>query len=322
MLFRFASPYVLLLLLVLVPLAYWGLRAGEGGRARLQFSSLALASRVRPSLRQLMTPALEVLRVLTLALLVISLARPTVSRAAESTPGEGIDIVLALDVSFSMSEKDLGPKSRLETAKDVIREFVLARRHDHIGLVVFGSEAVVASPLTVDYPVLLQLLDDAGHGRLPEGTAIGNGLATSLNALRDARGQSRVVVLLTDGQNNSGDVNPTTAAQMAEIMKVRVYTVGVGAVAPSRRGPATIGSGIDEDLLRRMSETTGASYFRATDRATLKGIYDLIGRLEKTKSGQERFVEVADLSASVLLAAAGLLALEVLLRNTWFRRIP
>jgi Ca-activated chloride channel homolog len=258
---------------------------------------------------------------------VTGLARPTISKAAEETPGQGIDIAIAVDVSYSMSATDLGPKSRLETAKEVIRQFVSGRTGDRIGLVAFASEAVSVSPLTVDYPMLLRLLDEIGHGRLPEGTAIGNGLATAVNLLRDGTGKSRVVILLTDGQNNAGEVSPEAAAQMAKVMNIRAYTIGAGGApqAPRGRGPgpSSVSSpNIDEDLMRKMSETTGAAYFRAVDESALRQIYDLIGRLEKTDTGQQKWVEVMDLTGYALALATALLLLETLLKTTWLRRIP
>ena len=323
MLFRFAHPYFFVLLLALLLALAWYVRALRHQEPAVRFSSLAIAGRLRASMRQRLRPALDVLRVLALLLLVVALARPSISRVAAAEPGQGIDIVLALDVSFSMAEKDLGPKSRLETAKEVIHEFMVGRQHDHVGLVVFAAEAVTQSPLTLDYPVLLQLLDDVGHGRLPEGTAVGNGLATSVNLLRDSRAKSRVVILLTDGQNNSGDIPPLTAAHLAELLNIRVYAIGVGA-APrtTERSPQLSSSAIDEKTLREISERTQGAYFRAVDQKTLKAIYDLIGQLETTEIGQQRYADIQDLSGYFLAVAAAFLLVETLLRHTWFRRIP
>ena len=331
MLFRFAQPLFFVLLLALVPVLAWYVRALRHQEPAVRFSSLAIAGRLRASMRQRLRPALDVLRVLALLLLVVALARPSISRVAAAEPGQGIDIVLALDVSYSMAEKDLGPKSRLEVAKEVIHEFMLGRQHDRLGLVVFAAEAVTQSPLPLDYPVLLQLLDDVDHGRLPEGTAVGNGLATSVNLLRDSRAKSRVVVLLTDGQNNSGDVPPLTAAHMAELLNIPVYTIGIGAApkAPPVRGPRASerfpqppSSAIDEKTLRDISELTQGAYFRAVDQKTLKAIYDLIGQLETSEIGQQRYADIQDLSGYFLAVAAAFLIAEALLRNTWFRRIP
>lgn len=328
MAFRFTYPYFFILSLAVLPVVVWYLRSLRTQEPTVRFSSLAVAARLAPSARQRLRSALDVFRVFALLLLVIALARPNISRAEAENPGEGIDIVLAVDVSYSMSEHDLGPKSRLQTAKEVIRNFMLARQTDRVGLVVFAGEAVTQSPLSLDYTVLLQLLDSVDHGRLPEGTAIGNGLATSVNLLRESRSKSRIVILLTDGQSNSGDIEPNAASNMAELLKVKVYTIGVGATPGSqsergaRSASTALGSGIDEELLRRISEHTDAAYFRATDQKSLAAIYDMIDSLETTKQGKERFVEVHDLTSYFLGVAGLLLFLEIALRNTWFRKIP
>lgn len=324
--FRLAEPQFLVLFLAIVPVAWWYLRTARPRQARLGFPTIRVAGRLRRTRRQTMQAALFGLRAVALLLLVIGLARPTISRAAEDIPGQGIDIALAVDVSYSMSATDLGAKNRLETAKQVIREFVAARAGDRIGLVAFGSEAIMVSPLTVDYPLLLKLVDELGFGRLPEGTAIGNGLATAVNLLREGKGKSRVVILLTDGQNNSGDVQPDAAAQMAKVLNMRAYTIGVGAAPPTGRGgpgrPQLPTTSIDEPLLRSVSEATGASYFRAVDESTLKQIYEMIALLEKTDTGQQRYVELMDLRGYALLLAVALLLAETALRTTWLRRVP
>ncbi len=235
--FDFEHPYMLLLLAPLAGFLVWHYRARRRASPRLPFSSLAVAGLLPRIGKQRLRPVVDLFRALALALTVASLAGPGITRAAES-PTEGIDIVLALDVSYSMTTRDMGPKTRLETAKDVIREFVGGRQGDRIGLVVFEGEAVGLSPLTTDYAGLLKLLDDAQPGRLPGGTAIGNGLATGLAYLSDGRGRSRIAVLLTDGENNSGDVEPGAAAQIAQQLNVGVYTVGAGAepIVPGRGG--------------------------------------------------------------------------------------
>lgn len=320
MLFRFTYPVFFLLLLAALPVAVWYVRSLRAKEPTLRFSSLAVAAHLPPSAKQRLRPLVDACRVLALALLVVALARPSISRAEDTSPGEGIDIVLTLDVSYSMSERDLGPKTRLQTAKEVIRNFMLGREHDRVGLVVFSGEAVTQSPISLDYPMTLQLLEAVDHGRLPEGTAVGNGLAQSVNLLRDSRSKSKVVILLTDGQSNAGDIAPNTAANMAELLNVKVYTVGVGASQTDRS--RAFSSAIDEELLRRISERTGAAYFRATDQKSLAAIYDLIDKLETTEQGEDRFVEVHDLTSYFLAFAGLLLFLEIVLRNTWFRKIP
>lgn len=317
---RLMEPWLLVLGPALLALAVWQWRGRAQREARVRFSTLGVLARLPATARVAWRPATDVLRVVTLLLIALALARPAVTRTAEASPRAGIDLVLALDTSYSMSEHDLGPKSRLETAKDVIQEFVGGRQGDRIGLVIFSGASVALSPLTTDYPVLLGMLSEVDHGKLPEGTAIGDGLATAVNAVREGQGKSRVVVLLTDGQNNSGEVSPANAAKLAQALNVRAYTIGVGA-APrgGRRGTA---SGIDEDTLHQISDQTGGAYFRATDEASLTQIYQTIDKLEKTELGSQRLVQVQDLSGFVLLGAALLLGIELALRNTVFRRAP
>ena len=318
MLFHFTQPYFLALLLVLVPIIYWHLRTLSKQEPRLRFSTVSIARSLPHSRRQSLRPVLDILRTVILILLVVSLARPSISRASEITQGVGIDIVMVVDISYSMSARDLGDrKTRLETAQDVIRQFVANRTGDRIGLVVFAGESVSVSPLTTDYPILLGLLDDVDHGRLPDGTAIGNGLATAVNLLRDGTGKSRVAILLTDGQNNAGDVSPMTAARMAESLKIKTYTIGVGGATRGRFSPS-----IDEETLRDISDVTDGAYFRATNTDALKDIYRQIDLLEKTETGQQKYVDVMDLSTYFLLLVAVILIAETMLRNTWFRRAP
>lgn len=314
------EPWLLVAALALLPLVVWHLRSRPQREGRVRFSTLGVLAQLPVSPRVRWRPVVDVLRVLALLLVVVALARPAVTRTAEASPRAGIDLVLAIDTSYSMSERDLGPRSRLETAKDVIQEFVSNRTGDRIGLVAFAGEAVGVSPLTQDYPLLLGLVEDVDHGRLPEGTAIGNGLATAVNLVREGQGKSRVVILLTDGQSNAGDIRPDTAAQLAQTLNVRVYTVGVGS-APAGGGGRRFGGGIDEETLQRIADATGGAYFRATDERALAEIYQTIDQLEKTELGTQREVQVQDLSGYALLLAALFLALEVVLASTVFRRV-
>lgn len=316
---RLMEPWLLLLAVGVVPLMVWYLHNRSRREGRVRFSTLGVLAQLPGTARITLRPTLDVLRLLALLLIVLALARPAVTRTAEASPRAGIDLVLAIDISYSMSEHDLGPKSRLEYAKEVVQEFISNRTGDRVGLVAFAGEAVGVSPLTQDYPVLLGMVGDVNHGRLPEGTAIGNGLATSVNLVREGQGKSRVVILLTDGQSNAGDVTPDVAMKMAQTLNIRTYTVGVGA---STGGPAGgRRSGIDEDGLRRIADTTGGAYFRATDEETLAQIYRTIDELEKNELGTQREVQVQDLSGYVLLASALLLGFEVLLGSTLFRRV-
>ena len=329
MTFHLGEPFALLLLLALVPLLLWRIRTSGQARGTLRFSSVAIASKLPVTARQRLGFVMDALRVLTLVMLIVALARPSISRAVEVIPTEGIDIVLAIDVSYSMAATDMGALTRLEMAKGTIEEFVAGRSGDRMGLVAFASEAVTVSPLTLDYPLLLQTLSETGHGRLPEGTGIGNGLATAVNLLREGQGKSRLVILLTDGQNNAGDIAPNTAAEMAHLLKARVYTVGVGSDAsanPSsggtRRGLVSMDTVIDEETLRTISEITGGSYFRAVDQDALRSIYRLISNLETTQSGETKYVDIIDLRTPFLLLACLFLLLEIAARTLGFKRIP
>lgn len=325
MTFQLGQPYALLLLLALVPLLLWRVRSRGKEQGSLRFSSIALARMLPVSRRQRFSYIVDVMRVITLFLLVAALARPNISRASNETPTEGVDIVLALDLSYSMSAADMGNKNnRLEAAKEVIQGFVGGRNGDRIGLVGFASEGVTISPLTLDYPILLQLLSEAGFGRLPEGTSVGQGLATSVNLLREGQGKNRTVILLTDGQSNAGDISPEAAAEMAQLLNIRVYTVGVGGGGAGTGGSTrrTITDSVDEKTLRHIAETTGGSYFRALDQDALQEIYKLIAQLEKSSSGQQKYVELLDLRGPFLLISCLLLLLEIGGRTLGFRRIP
>jgi Ca-activated chloride channel family protein len=312
---HFENPQFLLLLLLLPPLLLWRRRAAEGN---LTFGSVALLRDVAPTWRVRCRPALKLLRALALLLLVLALARPQSGRAEALVPAEGIDIVLALDTSGSMSETLLGEQTRLDVARSVLADFVRGRENDRLGLVAFRSQSLVVSPLTLDYDALESLVREVDVDALPDGTAIGLALADSLNLLRDSRARSRVVILLTDGENNRFEVEPMQAARIAEALKMRVYTIGV----VDTDSPTLTATNVNEEALERIAEMTGGSYYRATSPETLARIYDDIGRLEKSRVGQERFAAFDERAAYFLIPGLALLALELLLVSTVFRRIP
>jgi Ca-activated chloride channel family protein len=316
---EFENPQFLLLLLLVPPLLLWR-GVGRPTEGSLGFGSVSLLRDLAPTWRVRYRPALVPLRALALVLLVLALARPQSGQAEALVPAEGIDIVLALDTSSSMSQTTLGERTRLDVARSVLAEFVRGRENDRLGLVVFRSQSLVVSPLTLDYQALGALLKDADGGALPDGTAVGLAVADSLNLLRDSRARSRIVILLTDGENNQHEVEPLAAARIAEALKVRVYTVGV-VDAPEGR-PVTSQLNVDESALEKMAEVTGGSYYRASSPETLAQIYDEIGRLEKSRVGQKRFAAFDERAAYFLVPGLALLALEVLLASTVFRRIP
>jgi Ca-activated chloride channel family protein len=322
---HFENPYFLLLLLLLPPLAWR--QFGRRSTGALTLASLRLVSGLRPTWRVRYRWGLPVLRFLALTLLVLALARPQTARAGAVIPAEGIDVVLALDVSGSMTESTLGGETRMEVAKKVLSDFIAGRENDRLGLVVFRSQSLALSPLTLDYRALQGLVDGADAAPIPDGTAIGLAVADSLNLLRESHARSRIVILLTDGENNRFEVEPLAAARIAGALKMRVYTIGV--VDSPSSGPAEEGSAgpprrlnLNEEALRRMAEVSGGRYYQADSPDTLAGIYDEIGKLEKSRVGRERFSAFDERAALFLLPGLALLGLEVLLASMVFRRVP
>jgi Ca-activated chloride channel family protein len=271
-----------------------------------------------------------VLRCAAIALLIVALARPQTSESNETSTAEGIDIMMALDISSSMLARDFRP-DRITAAKEITQNFINDRPNDRIGLVVFAGEAFTQSPLTTDKATLITLLSRVREGMIDDGTAIGNGLATAVNRLRESSAASKVIILLTDGVNNSGQVAPLTAAEIAQTFGIRVYTIGIGTtgMAPT---PAIDGYGrityvqapveIDEEILTQISEMTGGQYFRATDNDKLRTIYEEINQLEKTQIEVDSQTRWFERFMSFALAALALVVLELLLRYFYFRRIP
>jgi Ca-activated chloride channel family protein len=323
--FRFQDPAWLLAALVglLVLLATW--RRERSGKA-VAFPGASRLARLRPGWRERLRHAPAVLAAVGMVAGALALARPQHGTLREDATTRGVDIVVALDVSGSMAAEDFQPRNRIEVAKEVVAEFVKRRTSDRVGLVIFAARSITKSPLTTDTAVLLRQLDDVRLDMLPDGTAIGSGLATSLSRLRRSGARSKVIVLVTDGANNAGEIDPATAADMAKAMEVRVYTILVGrggqVPIPMRVQDAFTGQIVkrtvmmtvetDENLLRRIADRTGAEFYRATDSAALRNIFERIDRLEKSdikvaayRRYRELFPPVLDLAAA-LFAAAGL----------------
>jgi Ca-activated chloride channel family protein len=327
--FRFAHPYVLLLLL-LIPLAIWYVARRRPERS-VAYSSLDLllgAGLEASAWKRYTTLAL---RMLVLTLVIVALARPQTGRSKHTTHSEGIDIMLALDTSGSMQAQDFEPKNRLHVAKEVIKEFILKRPEDRIGLVVFAADAMTQCPLTLDHTLLTKLVDGVDFGMLDDGTAIGVGLATCCNRLRSSQSKSKIIVLLTDGQNNAGMVDPTTAARVAASLGFKVYTIGVGTRGRAPipvddpvfgRRLISVEVDIDEVTMRKIADLTGGQYFRATDRDELVAIYAQIDRMEKSRVESETFVEYSERFVWFILPALGLLILELGLAETVLRETP
>ena len=327
---HFASPYYLWLLTLLVPMiGYYVWRTLQGGAA-IRISSVAGVVRAPKTVRYYLRHLPFALRAAAFALLVVALARPQDVEQNVRTNTEGIDIMLAIDVSGSMLARDFKP-DRITAAKEVAGSFIADRYGDRIGLVAFAGEAFTQSPLTTDQSTLQTLLARIRSGLIEDGTAIGNGLATAINRLRESEAKSKVIILLTDGVNNRGEIAPLTAAEIAKAQDIRVYTIGVGTegMAPypaiDMFGNITFVNQkveIDEKTLTAISDMTGGKYFRATDKAKLKAIYDEINQLEKSKVEVTEHVSYHELYLAWVLAALGLLLAEFLLANLVLKRIP
>lgn len=327
----FANKEMLWLLLVIPGILAWYIWKNKTYTPELKVSSTQGFEGLQQPLKYYFRHSLIVLRILTIALLVVVLARPQSRSSWKDVKTEGIDIVMALDISGSMLAKDLKP-NRLEAAKEVAQDFIDSRPNDRIGLVIFSGESFTQCPLTTDHAVIKNLFASIHTGMVKDGTAIGNGLATSVSRVKDSNAKSKVVILLTDGVNNQGSIAPLTAAEIAKAFGVRVYTIGVGtigkALAPVGMYPdgsyeyGYVDVNIDEKTLTEIGEMTGGKYFRATDNEKLKEIYQEIDRLEKTIFEEKNFTNKAEHFLPFAIAAALLLMIEFLLKNRVFRSIP
>jgi Ca-activated chloride channel family protein len=328
--FDFARPWALPLLLVFP--VWWWLGRKREARA-LVFSRAAVLGWLTAWRAKRLGRLPDQLRAGALILLIIALAGPRTGSSVVDVNAEGIAIIVTLDISSSMLAEDLSPVNRMEVARGTARDFIRGREYDRIGLVAFAGEALTQVPITIDYPVLYQALEQlqAGSGMLEDGTAIGTALATAANRLRRVEGKSRVVVLVTDGENNRGEIDPVTAARAAAAYGIKVYTIGIGtegvARVPVARGPfgvqyASLPVHIDETLLRRIADITGGQYFRAQTRQRLEDIYTQIDRLEKTKVNVRRYMDYTPWHLPFVLFAAAFIVLEWLLRASRWGRVP
>ncbi len=329
----FQSSWVLFLLPAAVAPAVlpylWRRRMGP---VTLRYADTGLVPVSRRSLRLRLTPLVSVLRILALALVVVAAARPQLADAREVIRGEGVDIAIALDVSGSMGETDFAPH-RLGAAKEIIADFIEDRDYDRIGLVVFSREAFIQSPPTLDHVALERLLRDihlAEEMRIEDGTAIGSGMATAANMLKDSSAESRIVTLITDGVNNAGELDPITVATAAEAVGIRLYTIGMGSggetsdsrTDPSGTGSATQENPLDEETLRQIASIANGRYYRATNTEELRGIYAEINALEQSDVEIQNFIRYREVLTWFLVPALAILLLERALSNTVFRRLP
>ncbi|MBQ6583950.1 MAG: VWA domain-containing protein [Alistipes sp.] len=328
---EFASPKILWFLLLLLPLVgYYIYRTRQGG-ASVVVSTTETVRRAPRTFRYYLRHIPFVLRCAALSLIVIAIARPQSAEHYTNTTTEGIDIVLAVDVSTSMLAKDFIP-DRLSVAKEVASEFISDRTGDRIGIVVFAGESFTQSPLTTDQSSLQTMLGRITSGVIEDGTAIGNGLATSINRLRESDSKSKVVILLTDGVNNRGEISPLTAAKIAKDMGIKVYTIGIGkrGTAPypvfDERGRevdvVNMKVEIDEKMLRNIASQTGGEYFRATDKKTLEAIYEQINTLEKSRVEVENRTTLHEEYLVFVLWALAALLLEFIINRVVLKRIP
>lgn len=326
---EFLNPYWLVLLFVLVAAFTWNLWRRRGYEG-LRFSDVRLTDGTPSTIWSKLRRAPIALRLACLSLAILALARPQDPNTTRERYAEGVDIMLVLDTSTSMKAQDFRP-NRFIAARDVASEFISERVSDRIGLIVFAAQAFTQVPLTIDYSFLQEMLSRVEVGIIEDGTAIGTALLTAVNRLKDSEAKSKVVILLTDGQNNRGEIDPATAADAARAMNVRVYTIGVGAhgSAPFLADDPFYGQRmmqipveIDEDMLTAVAEKSGGKYFRATNAGALRAIYEEIGELEKTKIQERIYTEYEELYPYFLWPAFAFLLLEILLSTTRLRQMP
>ena len=317
------------LLILLIPLIAWYILKDKNAHASIQVSTLKSFHSSAKTYKYYLRHALFVFRVLAIVFLVLAVARPQSSNSRRDVTTEGIDIVMSLDISSSMLARDFEP-DRLEAAKEVAVNFISGREDDKIGLVIFSGESFTQCPLTTDHAVLINLFNDIQSGMIEDGTAIGLGLANAVNRLKDSKSKSKVVILLTDGVNNQGEIAPITAAELAKTFGIRVYTIGIGTMGMApypiqtafgismRNMPVKI----DEEVLQQIADMTGGQYFRATDNNKLKAIYEQIDKLEKSKIEVKQYITKSEEYLIFALLAALFLLLEIALRNSILRNIP
>ncbi len=325
----FAYPYILYSLIILPVMIYYYWRKQNEVTAEVNFPTLSILNEAKPTLRERLRHLPFVLRLFAVAFLIIAAARPQSFSTGENIYTEGIDVAMVLDISGSMLAEDFKP-NRLEAAKNVIDEFISGRTSDKIGLVIFARESFTQCPLTIDYSVLRSLLKEIKSGMLEDGTAIGIAIANGVNRLKDSKAKSKVMILLTDGVNNAGEIDPISAAQIAKDFGIRVYTVGVGTrgqapypfVTPFGKQYQMVPVEIDEETLTKIASITGGRYFRATNNQKLKEIYQEIDKLEKTKVEVTSYRNASEEFYSFAFIGLILLMMELILSQTYLRTLP
>lgn len=324
----FAHPAYFLLLLVIPIMIWWQLRSARGDSPAMRLTTLRGLDLSKTGGKARFRPVLFVLRVIALASLAVALARPRSSNTTENVDSDGIDIVLSMDVSGSMLAEDFKP-NRIEAAKAEALKFIDQRPTDRIGLVIFAGESFTMCPITIDHSVLKNQISQIKNGMIADGTSIGMGLATAVDRLRNAKGKSKVIILMTDGVNNTGIIDPSTALEIAKAFKIRIYTIGIGTMGQALMPTQTpfgiqkqlVPVEIDEKLLKHMAKATAGKYFRATDNKSLSSIYEDIDKMEKTKIDVTSFKHYAEMFFPFAMLAVICLVLEMGLRLTVFRSI-
>lgn len=329
------NKWLLLLLLALVPMVWTYIRR-EKKRPAVRFSDLSILQKLPPSWFIHLRHVPFALRLIGIALLIVALARPQQGTSEEEVSTEGVDIIITLDISVSMKALDFQPKNRLFVAKETSKDFIMKRRNDRIGLVIFAKRCYTKCPLTLDYNILTGFLDRTDFEEFSDATAIGTAIATAANRIKDSSSKSKVIILITDGANNFGEIAPLAAAKAAGELGIKIYTIGVGRegeVPYPAEGinPFTgqkvvqmqmIKSDLDEQLLTDIAAATGGKFFRAQNAEKLREIYDTIDKMEKTQIKTKLYTSYSDRFFGWLIAGSILLFIESLLSHTWFRRIP
>ncbi|MBE6306451.1 MAG: VWA domain-containing protein [Bacteroidales bacterium] len=325
----FDNPLCLLLLLLIIPAIVWYILKNKQAQASMSISSTEAFDKMPTTYKAHLRHVVFALRMLAIACVIVILARPMTTDSWQKSSTEGVDVIVALDISGSMLSRDFSP-NRLEAAKTVAAQFIAGREYDNIGLVVFAGEGFTMCPMTTDHAVLLNLLKDVDCGMLVDGTAVGDGLATAVNRIKDGPAKSKTIILLTDGTNNAGIVDPVTAAEIARNYGIRIYTIGVGTKGMAQ-SPVMTPYGIryqsmpveiDEDKLRQIASIGDGEYFRATDENVLKNVFAEIDKMEKTKLSVQQFSRREEAYMPWAIAALLLLAIELLIRHTILRNIP
>src|SRR5665648_715748 len=325
----FKNPEFFYLLLLLIPMIAWYIWKYKKAGASIQFSSNMGLNKIPKNWKYYFRHSVFVLEMLSLSMLIVALARPQSSNSWQNVTTEGIDIVIALDISSSMLAMDFQP-NRIEAAKNVATQFISGRPNDKIGLVVFSGESFTQCPLTTDHATVINLFRNIESGMIEDGTAIGNGLATAVSRLKESTAISKVVILLTDGENNRGEIAPVTAAELAKTFGIRVYTIGVGTIGTAPYPIQTpfgvqvrdVEVKIDEKTLQEIATITDGRYFRATDNKTLIAIYKEIDRLERTKIENKEFSKKNEEYRKYAIGALFLALFAMILQFVVFRHIP